>query len=1477
MKKNKKILSLLMTIIFLISFAPKSLIYVNAADSIKSTVINSDGTVTFNYQGDGSETKVIVKGSWDQNWTPVQMIKGSNNVWSATITLPKKALYQYGICTWSPTTKDQSNGDWKGDPLNSIKAADGNPLLVMSPIINNDDTITFYYVSKGDETKVIVKGSWDANWSPAEMQKDATNTNLWYKTLKLSPGSYEYGICTWSQTTKDQTNGDWQGDPLNINPKGGNPVVNAPSEFQSITVNDNRTVTFKFQGDGNTNSVNLAGDMNGWSSSVTPMTKGENNIWSATTSPINPGKHEYKFVLNGSNWITDPQNPNKSSGGNSLAYISGFYAINALGQVQQNTTTQVSGIKLNADGTDLTLTGVNWSVSPSSLASIDSNGNLQAKALPSNADNGTVTITGEKDGITVTKDMSVVRELSEQPGGKEVVLVGDIQTVAGASSWAPADTKTRMLYQGNGLYKITLKNVPVGNYQYKVAIGGSWAENYGANGASNGGNISLTVPSAEDVTFLYSDNTHLIVDTTTYVMATPKLSGMDVPENAIMQDYNLTGVYSCKIALTEGVHSDLVIADGAKKINVPPITIKDTSKEVTINYDAGTEIVFNDLSSDKLDISSLYFDSKDSNYKSIYGAVPTNSKITFNLRAKKDDLTASKLVILSGSGAQVIDMQKNGTFTSDANNQYDKWTADFKPTAIGMYQYYFVAIKGSDVKAYGDDDGYYGTGKADDLGKVGKYDLNVYDENFKTPDWLKNAVIYQIFPDRFFNGDTSNDYAETEARGDISYENVNNWYSVPEDPDIEYEKDSDGNIKKDSNGKPIINPNYKGNVGDGQWNNDVYGGDLKGIQDKLNYLKALGVNTLYINPISEASSNHRYDTKDYSQVDPMLGHMDDFISLVTAAHKMGMHLILDGVFNHVSDDSNYFDKYGKYIQSGKPIGAYQYWSRVYDLMNKQSINEEDAETKVEADFKAQGITDFHYKDWFIVKNQKDQSGYYEYNGWNGNDSMPEIQALNNSEYNVSSWANDIIDGQNSDSEYWLNEGSDGWRLDAADSVSDDTWKHFRPAIKNSNSQDVIIGEIWGDSSKYLLGNMFDSVMNYRFRGAIQEYVTGSGDAVQATKDLEKIREQYPKEAFEVLMNIVDSHDTERIISDLDGVGNDKEVAPDPSEDALAKMKLVPFIQMTYPGAPTIYYGDELGTPGSADPDDRRAMAWGKGNKDLVNWYAKLANIRNSYSVLRTGDMVPIEVSSDYSSDVLAYTRNDSSNHAIVIANRRTSDINGLKINVSSIPEGTVLTNALDSSEKFAVNNGAVTINVPAESGVILVANYTNVTVDQANLKDAYDTSYIVSEKIRVSGITIDSSISLQVGKTGTLTAKVSPENSTLKNVSWISSDDKIAKVDSNGIVTAIGEGTAYITATTVDGGYKSTCKVTVTKVSSNAENAGTGGGDATVQNSTVNLNEANLPKTGTIIDSSVLIALGSSMLIFGLIIVLLPTKRRKIK
>ncbi|MGE5632268.1 MAG: glycoside hydrolase family 13 protein [Caulobacteraceae bacterium] len=514
----------------------------------------------------------------------------------------------------------------------------------------------------------------------------------------------------------------------------------------------------------------------------------------------------------------------------------------------------------------------------------------------------------------------------------------------------------------------------------------------------------------------------------------------------------------------------------------------------------------------------------------------------------------------------------------------------------------------------------------------------------------------------------------------------------------------------------------------------MYGGDIAGVSQKLDYLKALGVNVLYLNPISESVSNHRYDTTNYQGLDRLLGSPEEFKELVLELDKRDMHLVIDGVFNHVSDDSLYFDRYGKYMAPGKPLGAYQFWEYVYDLVN-EGISQAEAEQSAVEHFANMSITDLHYKDWFNVYNEWDttdvdgatlpeEKQHYRYEDWWGYDSMPVIKSLDGSELNLTTWKGEIVEDS---TQYWLEQGTDGYRLDVANEMSDETWQYFRDIVKAAGDN-VIIGEIWTDASRYLLGDMYDSVMNYRYRNALLSYLRDGVSGKEVMNQLELIREQYPEEAFEAMLNLIDSHDTERILSALDGIikdRNDAVLAPQPTERARRLQKIVPLLQMTYPGVPTIYYGDELGMIGAKDPDDRRAMAWGKGDESTLMAYAAYGNIRNSYPVLQSGDIAPVYAENN---DVLAYERYDETgNAALIVANRGADQLDALEVKVSHITDGTVLTDAISGSE-YTVTGNKINISIPGESGAVLVTGYQQLRVDNELLKAGYDPAYAVPER-----------------------------------------------------------------------------------------------------------------------------------------------------
>ena len=943
--------------------------------------------------------------------------------------------------------------------------------------------------------------------------------------------------------------------------------------------------------------------------------------------------------------------------------------------------------------------------------------------------NGTRTLDGSKPVVTIggAEFSNYARPAYE---GRVINVPGTFP----GPSWDAASNQ--MTYNGNRTYSYTFKNVPAAKYEFKIAVNGSWAENYGVGGAFDGGNMKVSVPTAQDVTIYYSDVTHYAVNSIDYKFANITLTGKNIPEGTKLTDEGLTGIYSVTVTLPAGTYNDVVINCDGTEYKVAEFKLNQ-EKAVTFCMDPVTSIFYHDASNVKIETAEIFFDSKDAEYKSVFGAIATGEEVTFTL-ATGEDVSSASLVI-KGNENKSVAMTKAG----EALDGVQKWNATVSLSSIGEYGYYFVVSNGASVQCYGDDDGYYGVGTVAELTDVQPYDLVVYEAGFETPDWMKNAVIYQIFPDRFYDGDASNNHAQESARGAVDYEFIDDWYTLPENPEQEGILDK---ATYESTGAFW---------GDGQWSNEIYGGDLEGITERIDYLKALGVTVIYLNPVFSSISNHRYDACDYTEIDPILGTEGDFAELVRVAEKNGMKVVLDGVFNHVSDDSIYFDRYYKFIDDGlDTIGAYPYWAFVYDYMAENDADKATAEKEAKEYFTAEyGITDYSYVEWFDVfqTSMKDGNGnavcdtigqragkpVYGYDGWWGYDSMPIIKSTNGSEYQTGDWAEEIIYNEDGTSvtQYWISQGMDGWRLDVANEVSDETWQRFRESVKAlNNGEAVIIGEIWDDAAKYILGDMYDSVMNYMFRNAVTGFAMGT-NAEETTKYMERLRERYPEEAFYAMMNLVGSHDTTRILSYLDGIGDDRNqkdinsafpTYENTSWDAKQRQYLVAFLQFTYAGAPTIYYGDEIGMVGSDDPDDRRAFEWGQGNKELVTYYATLAEVRDTYSALRTGSVETFDAGNN---NVLAYVRRDAKNEIIVLANNGTSaatvtlDLAELDVDAKELRD------LLDDSVAYEVSGDKATVTVAARRGVILVDKHAvkNIKVNEKALAVAYDEKYVVPE------------------------------------------------------------------------------------------------------------------------------------------------------
>lgn len=447
--------------------------------------------------------------------------------------------------------------------------------------------------------------------------------------------------------------------------------------------------------------------------------------------------------------------------------------------------------------------------------------------------------------------------------------------------------------------------------------------------------------------------------------------------------------------------------------------------------------------------------------------------------------------------------------------------------------------------------------------------LTVYCRSFDTPDWFKGRVMYQIFPDRFGFMDD-----DTFARG------------------LEYHR----NLGQTPDGhKSILEPvKWRARSFEKDYApDDFYGGNLKGIAKKLPYLKELGIGVIYLNPIVEARSNHRYDSSDYSRVDPILGINEDYAELCKKAEEMDIRIINDGVFSHTGADSVYFNRKNSYPE----FGAYQ------------------------------GEASPYYK-WYDFRSFPD-----DYRCWWNFKDLPEVNELDKS------WQEFIITGPDSIVKRWLKLGASGWRLDVADELPDEVLSLIRQAAKEAKNDSLILGEVWEDAvikesygkrRNYALGYSLDSVMNYPLRYAVIDFALGKTDSFALRDFLMGQMMNYPKPLYLSLMNLLGSHDVERLNTAL-SIGQDLRSVPRERQlemmgkisaeqrcKAIALQKLCAAIQYVIPGVPSLYYGDEESVEGGSDPFNRTPFE--PQRKGLFDFYSKLGKVRNESAAIKTGEL-----------------------------------------------------------------------------------------------------------------------------------------------------------------------------------------------------------------------------------------------------------------
>ncbi len=1265
-----------------------------------SNPIIDGSNVTIRYQTkNNNDSSVQVAGSMpESNWIGKDMVLGDDGVYTYTFKNLPNGTYQYKLIVDGKWVADPSNPSElvSNDKNSQFTVTESSQQQIISPEVTGHE-VTIRY--PGTATSVELMGTlpgadWTIDKNPP--LKENQETGIWEIILEDVPaGKYQY---------KFAVNGSWTMDSLNPWTEGDNNIVvvtglRAPTGLnaQTGTAYELPEALDLYTADGDSSKVpveytlkvpNDAVKLEGNVLTVPDRFDGTSIELTATysdeTVDVTVGVftqlytyNVYFFDWNSSRvdtsaadiWLWYAGEGGAAQAFTSTETIDGKTWLKAVLQVPVTTINLIVRAKDTWDA---------WKTQD--FTSINSDGPEAVNVYVYN------------NKIAIGKPPVLPAEQ-----GREFFVPGTFP----GPSWDAASNQMEVFDPENKIYAFTFENVPPATYEFKIAVNGEWdPENYGTNGEVDGSNYSVTVPQQMNVTVYYSDVTHLAVTNLNYRFVKPFVTGQGLDTPLALNDAGLTGIYSGKVSLKAGHYENLALQISEDMIGTYPEFTLDTDRDITFYYSPVNDIWYNDAV-EWDNTAEVYYDSKNLTYKSPFGAVPTDTPVTFAVDTASS-ITGVKLVVGLDQHPMVpVDGAPAGR---------QRWSTEVTFNSIGELKYYFLVSQAGGIKVYCDDDGYYGTGKLTELTELHPYDLIVYKKGFTTPDWMKEAVVYQIFPDRFFNADTTNDRAQLSARGAVNYE-FPAWHLIPENP----EQKELGQSEYES---------YGAFWGDGEWSNEIYGGDLKGITEKVNYLRDLGVTVIYLNPVFASISNHRYDTSDYTEIDPILGDLEDFRELVKAAYANGMHIILDGVFNHVSDDSIYFDRYYKYLDAGTTkIGAYPYWAYVYDYMKDNGVSQSEAEKIAEEYFRTEyHITDFSYTTWFDISSQtgtgKDTIGHrigkpvYTYQGWWGYDSMPVIKSTNGSEFQTVDWAEDVITSKDSITRYWLKQGSNGWRLDVANEVSDETWQNFRDVVKDTGDC-VIIGEIWDDATKYLMGDMYDSVMNYMFRNAVTNYAKG-GSAEQATKDLERIRERYPSEAFYAMMNLVDSHDTARILSFLDGVNDDRD-QKDPehtfpqyastSEVAKERQKLVAFLQFTYAGAPTIYYGDERGMVGADDPDDRRTIAdWDSvTDPSLLAWYTQLGNLRADYSALRTGSVEPID---SLGSTVLGFVRRDTAQSIIVLANNSDNE-QTVHLVLADLGMDETALQELISGSTVTVDGGAIDVTVPAYRGIVLTGDAAN--------------------------------------------------------------------------------------------------------------------------------------------------------------------------
>lgn len=678
-------------------------------------------------------------------------------------------------------------------------------------------------------------------------------------------------------------------------------------------------------------------------------------------------------------------------------------------------------------------------------------------------------------------------------------------------------------------------------------------------------------------------------------------------------------------------------ADGHGTLSVGPQTFKPTPPQPVTDRAA----------------LAARFDSRDLAFKAPFGARPTGTAINFRVASDLPGLKRATLVVerrrLTGNQEQLayeplarIDMKPAPHGTGSV------FTAEHRFDELGVYGYWFeIETAEGRYALQNNADSVYWTREKGTMGaasverlpadakRIRRYRQTIHAPDFQVPAWARDLVYYYVFPERFRNGDKRNDPRPGGGRPQDRYQDRDverhaRWIEKPFKP---------------------AGPGEKGDGSDALFNNDFFGGDLQGLIDKLDYIQQLGANALYLTPVFRAPSNHKYDAADYKQIDPAFGTNADFERLTAEAARRGIRVIPDTSLNHVGADSPYFNRFNNFPAGGAFDGG---------KINPASP----------------------YASWFKFKPEETEPNR-QFQGWVGVTDLPELDK------NSPAWRDFAYRAPDSVTAIWLDRGAAGWRMDVVPWVPDDFWREWRQAVKARQPDALTVAETWFDASKYLLGDMFDSTMNYIFRNAVLDYAAGKS-ARTTYAQLELLREAYPPQALQALMNLLSTHDQPRALHHF---GEDRDLAL-----AKRRLRLALFFQMTYPGSPTIYYGDEVGVGGGDDPYNRAPYPWadegGQPDKALLAEFKRLTALRHALPVLRHGSLsAPLHVDEH----VVVLARRLGDTWALTATNNSTEP---RTVRVAVPAQDGALRDALDGSTA-PVRGGQVELTVPPLFGRVL--------------------------------------------------------------------------------------------------------------------------------------------------------------------------------